>query len=142
MDATAIATLASAAVSLLAPYVKQAGERLAKKVGEEIGKGAEEVAWDKAKKLYESVKAKFSTKFSATEALDDLARSPDDGDVKASVRIQLKKIMSVDEDFSKELANILKEAASAGADNVFHTNIYGDVQKLVQMGNVYGDVTI
>lgn len=142
MDATTIAMLASAAVSLLAPYLKQVGEGLAKQVGEEIGKGAGGVAWNRAKNLYETVRAKFSTKPSAAEALDDLAKSPDDEDVQASVRTQLKKIMSADEAFSKELANILKAAADAGADTVFHTNIYGDVQKLVQMGTVYGDVNI
>src|SRR3990172_4675675 len=37
MDAIAITTIASATVSLLAPYLKSLGEELAKKAGEEIG---------------------------------------------------------------------------------------------------------
>lgn len=142
MDASTITTLASAAVSLLAPYLKSMGEALAKKAGEEIGKEAGSTAWDKAKDLYEAIRAKFSAQPSAVEALDNLAVSPGDVDRQAAVRNQLKKIMTSDEHFAKELANILKEAADAGADTVFHTTIYGDIQKLVQMGNVYGDVTI
>lgn len=142
MDASTIATLASATVSLLAPYLKSLGEALVKKAGEEVGKETGSTAWNKARELFETIKAKFSTKPSAVEALDDLAKSPDDGDSQAAVRHQLKKVMSSDEDFAKELAHILKEAADAGADTVFHTTIYGEVKKLVQMGNVYGDVTI
>jgi len=35
---------------------------------------------------------------------------------------------------------LLKEASEAGADTVFQTTIMDNVQKLVQMSNVYGDV--
>jgi len=50
--------------------------------------------------------------------------------------------METDSDFAKELANLLRETSEAGADTIFHTTINGNVQKLVQMGNVYGDVRI
>lgn len=140
MDATAIATIARATVSLLVPYLKSLGEELAKKTGEEIGEKAGETAWDKARQLYETVKAKFSSKPSSANVIKALEESPDDEETQAAVRFQLKEEMASDERFAKELANILKEASEAGADTIFQTTIMGNVQRLVQMGNVYGDV--
>lgn len=142
MDATAIATIASATVSLLAPYLKSLGEQLAKKAGEEIGAKAGETAWGKAKQLYETLKAKFASKPDTAKVISALEESPNDEDTQAAVRFHLKEMMASDESFAKELANLLKEASEAGADTIFQTTIMGNVQKLVQMGNVYGDVKI
>jgi hypothetical protein len=142
MDANIIATIASATVSLLIPYLKNFGEGLAKKAGEEIGSKSGETAISKAKLLYETIKAKFSAKPDMAKTINAFEKSPDDGDTQATVRFQLKDTMATDESFALELANILKEASEAGADTIFHTTILGDVQNLVQMGNVYGDVKI
>lgn len=142
MDTTVITTIASATVSLLAPYLKSVGEEFAKKAGEEIGSKTGESAWSKAKHLYERVKAKFSSKPETAKVMNALEKAPDDADTQAAIRFHLKDIMTADESFAKELANILRQASDAGADTIFHTTIFGDVQKLVQMGNVYGDVKI
>jgi hypothetical protein len=142
MDATTIATIASAAVSLLAPYLQSVGEEVAKKAGAEIGKAAGKTVWEKAKQLFIAVRAKLSAKPSAAEALDALVKSPNDPDTQAAVLVQLKEAMASDQDFARKLTDILKDAAEAGADTVFSTTVFGEVQKLVQMGNVYGDVKI
>jgi len=142
MDITVIATIASASVSLLVPYLKSMGEEFAKKVGEEIGSKTGETAWSKAKLLCEKVKAKFSAKPETSKVMTALEKAPDDADTQAAVRFHLKDIMTADEGFAKELVDILRQASDAGADTIFHTTIYGDVHKLVQMGNVYGDVRI
>lgn len=142
MDTYAIATIASTTVSLLTPYLKSLAEEFTKKVGEEIGGKAGETAWNKTKQLYETVKAKFSSKPDATKVISALEKTPDDEDTRAAVRFHLKDMMTSDESFAKELAILLKEASEAGADTIFQTTIFGNVQKLVQMGNVYGDVKI
>lgn len=142
MDAITIATIASATVSLLVPYLKSFGEGLAKKAGEEIGSKSGETALSKAKYLYETVKAKFSAKPDTAKAINALEKSPDDGDTQAVVRFQLKDIMATDESFANELASILKEASEAGVDIVFNTTISGDVQNLVQIGKVIGNLKI
>lgn len=142
MDAIAIATIASATVSLLAPFLKSLGEELTKKTGEEIGAKAGEAAWGKAKQLYEIIKAKFFPKPDTAKVINALEKSPNDEDTQAAVRFHLKEMMTSDESFAKELASLLKEASDAGADTIFQTTIMGNVQKLVQMGNVYGDVNI
>jgi hypothetical protein len=142
MEATIISTIAVATVSLLVSYMKSIGEGFAKKTGEELGKQAGGNAWHKAKQLYQVTKAKFSTKSETREVMDALEKSPSDDDTQAVMRFHLKGIMASDENFAKELAYLLKEASEAGADTVFQTTILGDVQKLVQMGNVYGNVNI
>ena len=142
MDASAIATIASSTVSLLAPYLKSLGEGFAKKAGEEIGVKAGGTALSKAKQLYETVKAKFSPNPDTAKIIKALEKTPDDADVQAATRFQLKEMMVTDEALAKDLAIILKEATDAGADAIFQTTIYGNVKKLVQMGNVYGDVNI
>lgn len=142
MEAVAISTIASTAVSLLAPYIKKLGEELAKKAGEEIGSQAGKTAWEKAKVLFETIKTRFTQKPETAKVFSALEKSPDDVDTQAVIRFHLKEIMQSDETFAKELANILKAASDAGADTIFHTTIIGNVQRLVQMGNVYGDVKI
>lgn len=142
MDASAIATIATATVSLLAPYLKSLEEGLTRKVGEEVGAKAGETAWGKAKQLYETVKAKFTSRPDATNVITALEKKPDDEDIQAALRFHFKEVMGSDEIFARELANLLKAAADAGAGTVFQTTIFGNIQKLAQMGNVYGDVRI
>jgi hypothetical protein len=142
MDPITISTIASASVSLIIPYLKSFGEGLAKKIGEEVGSESGKAAWSKTKHLYETVKAKLSAKPDMAKAITSLEKSPDDSDTQAALRFQLKDIMSTDEGFARELANILKEASELGTDTMFNTTILGDVQNLIQMGNVFGDVKI
>ena len=138
MDAVIISSIAGAAVSLLASYLKNVGEGFAKKAGEKTG----ETAWAKTKQVYDTIKAKLVSTPEATKVITALEKSPDDQDTQAAVRFHLKNLMKLDEDFAKDLASLLKEASDSGVDTVFHTNIYGDVQKFVQIGNVSGDVNI
>lgn len=142
MDASAIATIATATVSLLVPYLQTLGEEIARKAGGDIGAKLGEEAWNKAKQLYQTVRAKFCAKPDSAKVISALEKRPGDQDVQAAARFHLKDMMAADEEFAKQLANILREASEAGADTVFHTTVLGSVQKLVQMGNVYGDVRI
>lgn len=142
MDAIAISGIASAVVSLLVPFLKSLVEGMSKKAGEEIGSKASNLAWEKTRKLYEIIKAKFSSTPETSKTIIALEQMPDDNDTQAAIRFQLKDMLTNDDGFAKELAILLKEASDAGVDTVFHTTVMGNVQKLVQMGNVYGDVKI
>ena len=142
MDPGAIATIASSAVSLLAPYLRKAAEELPKKTSEGLSKVPTTAAWNKVKELYNAIKTRFAGKEAAIEALDDLEKTPDDPDTQADVRAQLRKLMQADDAFAKQLAILLKDAADVGVDTIFKTNIYGNVQKLTVMRDVHGDVTI
>ena len=76
MDAAIISALATTAVSFLSPYLAKSGEVAAKKIGED---------------LYQALKKRFSKKPAAQEALADIEKEPNDTDVQAALRIQLKK---------------------------------------------------
>jgi len=67
-------------------------------------------------------------------------RNPGDPDTQGALRNQLKKALEGDEEFAAQLASLLRDADEAGAGALFNTNIAGDVQKLVQIGVVQGDV--
>lgn len=142
MNNSSLTTIAAAVVSLLVPYLKNLVEGLVKRSGEEIGTKMGIEAWGKAKQLYEFVKSRFSQQPNTTKIIAQLEKFPDDEDTQAIVRFQLKEEMASDENFARELANLLKEASEAGVDTIFHTTIVGSVHKLVQIGNVYGDVNI
>jgi len=133
MDSASIALIANATIAFIIPYLKLLGDEMAK----EIGKTAGATTWSKAKQVFDILKTKFSSKPSASEALEDLAKQPEDRDSAAAVRAQLKKIMSSDDEFSKELAGMVREVVEA--DRYFspelHNKIYGDNQTIVQTGN-------
>lgn len=128
--------IAASAVSLLAPYLKKKAEQLAGKVV----KAVTTAAWKKSKELHEAIDAKFAGKEAAKKALVDLAKNPEDLGSQEAVRVQLTELMQDDETFAKQIVDLLKQAAEAGADQVFNTQIRGDVNKFVQMRDVYGDV--
>ena len=142
MDTASISLLASSSISLLAPYLKLLGEEAVKEIGKNIGAQTSQTAWEKAQKLHELIKSKLSAKPDTAKVLTDLEKSPSDEDIQATIRYYLKETIATDEAFAKQIAAILRDAVEAGADNVFQTTIMGNVQKLVQMGNVYGDVKI
>jgi len=137
-----IVNLATSAVSLVVAYLSKGAKEVAKGAGQEAGKTVGVAAWKKATELYESIKTKFSGEKTAAEALEGLAKVPDDVDAQAVVRSQLITIMKQDNAFAKQVAILLTDAVDSNVDTVFHTNIAGDVGKFVQIGVVHGNVNI
>jgi hypothetical protein len=140
MDAVAIASIAGAAVSLIVPFIKNIGESMTKKAGEAIGTKIGDSAWAKAKQLHDTVKAKLCSQPDSMKVISALEKTPDDADAQAAVRFHLKQLMILDENFARELAVMLREASETGVDAVFHTTVSGDVEKLVEIGAIYGNV--
>ncbi len=88
-------TIATAVVAFLSPYFAEGGKAAAKKVGEA---------------LVATIKRRFQGKPAAEEALKDVEEAPQDEDLQAALRVQLKKVMRQDEAFAAELATLLDEA--------------------------------
>jgi hypothetical protein len=124
------ATLAGAAVALVAPYLAEGGKELAKKVGGEAG--------ERIVKLYDKVKATLTG--GGAEALADLEKQPEDADTKAALRVQLKKALEADPAFRAELATLVEEIKAKGGDQIIQSaNIVGDQNVTTQIagsGNV------
>lgn len=115
--------IAASSVGFLSIYFAKAGEAAAKKIGEDI---------------YQTLKKHFNNKPAAKEASVDLEDSPNNPDYQAALRVQLKKLLTEDEELVKELQQILSQAEKTEAGSVVIQQTAGDNAK--QFGQVFGDV--
>lgn len=135
MDAAAIGALASAVVSILAPYLAKAGEEFAK----EVGKSASE----KMGAVYEMVKTRFKRRPAAAEALADFEASPEDNDTQAALRLQLKKEMDNDPEFGDELRDQVDKVSHDEQAATFLTQVYGgEVGEIFNIDKLEGGLRI
>jgi len=88
----------------------------------------------------QALKTRFAKRPAAHEALSDLEKSPDDADLQATLRVQLKKALEEDKAFAMELQELLRVAGATEAGATIIRQIAGDNAK--QFGQVFGDVTI
>ena len=107
MDAVAIATTV---VAFLAPYLAEGGKAAAKKVGEA---------------LVAALERRFKGQAAAEEAMSDLKATPQDVDVQATLRHQLKKALAADPEFLAELARLLEETEAGAPAAGHHAELRG-----------------
>jgi hypothetical protein len=136
MDTATITVVSSAAVQLLAPYLQEA----AKTVASEIGKSSIAVAFAKAKQAYELIKSKLQHTPGGMEAIEAVSQTPEDPVAQAALQTKVQEALTSDNVFAAQLSDLLKQVASTKADVSFVNNIQGEVQKLVEIGTVMGDV--
>jgi hypothetical protein len=99
------AQLAAAAVTALAPYLKEAASAAAGKVGEAAVGGAG--------KLYGMLKKRLSPE--EKKDLDDLAAEPEDAANRGALEKTLRKRLAADPELRAELAELLEELRATGA---------------------------
>ena len=80
----------------------------------------------------------LNNKPAVKEALVDLEDSPNNPDYQAALRVQLKKLLTEDEELAKELQQLLSQAEKTEAGSVIIQQTAGDNAK--QFGQVFGDV--
>ena len=124
MDPATISVLATTAVGFLSPYLAKTGEAVAKTIGEDV---------------YQALKTRFSKRPIAEEALIDLVKVPQDADLQAMLRVQLRKLLEEDEAFALHLQQVLKEAESTEAGATIIKQMAGDKAK--QFGQVFGNIS-
>jgi hypothetical protein len=108
-----VQTVVNQVVAFLAPYLPhllKAGERVVEETGKKLG----ENALDHAKALWAKLRPKVEAKPAALEAAQDVVAAPRDEDAQASLRSQLKKLLSEDETLAAEVARLWQEAERAG----------------------------
>lgn len=105
-------TLATAATSLLAPFIKKAEtaalDKITEKFPESVGK-----VWDAITKKSSSI----------AEAASDLAKNPDDADNEVFFKKQLQKVLEKDQDFAGLLTDLLEKAKGDSTINIGDNNI-------------------
>ena len=103
-------TIATTVVAFLSPYLAEAGQSAAKKGGEA---------------LMAALERRFKGKPAAQEALNDVKNNPQDEDLQAALRVQLKKSLAADADFLAELAKLLEEARAEAPPATYHAELHG-----------------
>lgn len=126
MDPT---TLATTAVTALAPFLTEAGKEAAKRTG-----GA---AVDTAKQLYDFLKKKLISP-GASEALTELEKTPHDEDARTMLHLKLQKLLTDDPHLREELAALLRTLAPEAGKVTQTANVAGNdnaVAQVVGSGN-------
>ena len=104
------ASIATTAVTFLAPYLAEGGKAAAKKIGEA---------------LVAALERRFKGKPAAEEAMSDMKATPQDLDIQAALRHQLKKALAADPEFLAELARLLGEAETEVPGAGYHAEVHG-----------------
>jgi hypothetical protein len=129
MDPATISITAAAAFGALQPYLPT----IATKASEEIGKQLPAAVG----KMWSALKAKFDTKQAAKDALTDLLKNPDDYDLQAAFRVQIKKAMEDDPAFADAFKPLVDEASTQVAAQTRDGAIaIGDHAKAVGAGGI------
>ena len=126
------ATLATAALAILAPYLAKAGEGLAGSIGQSLP--------ENAGKLWTAMIGKFKGKPAAEEAVKDLAQNPADQDNQAVFRKELKKALSEDPEFLAALNALFEKAQK---ESIANSAVAGDNSTAIHVGgNVQGNIVV
>ena len=110
MDIGALASSLTTALVPLLPYLLKAGEKAA----EETGKAVAGQSWEWAKSLWTKLKPEVEAKPAALEAAQDVAQAPEDEDLQAVLRVQLKKLLTEDQSLAEEVGRLLEQGKVAG----------------------------
>jgi hypothetical protein len=111
MDVTMLAKGLAVFLTPFLPYLLKAGEKAAEEAGKKLGGDA----WDRAKGLWAKLRPKVEAKPAAQEAVQDAAAAPNDEDIQAALRLQLRKLLAEDAMLARGIERLWQEAQQAGA---------------------------
>lgn len=130
MDITLLVKILAPCLPFLMKMGNKAVEAASQKVGED--------GWNKAKAIWAKLHPKVEAKVAAQEAAADVAKNPEDEDLQAALRVQLKKILEEDQALAEEITKILQEAATksdSGSPQV-NAQSYDDSTQINTAGEV------
>jgi len=130
-------TLATMIVNLVAPYLAQTGKVMAKKAGE--------VAWEKVKAVYATVKDKLASDAYAEQTLKRLEENPESESRQAALVGVLEEKTKDDLAFANALQKLLDEAHEAGAETITQqVAVSGQARTgdITQIGKIEGNIDL
>ncbi len=86
------------------PYLVKSGEQAIEEIGKQFGIDT----WKQAKALWGKLHPKVNARPIAQGSVQELAKSPDDEDARTILRDQLKKLLTEDDVFAQEIAQLMK----------------------------------
>ncbi len=113
--------IATSAVAALVPLLAKATEKGVEKAGEQV-----------SVTLFDALKKRLSPP-SAKDALDDLAKTPADADVQATLRVQLRKAMETDPTLATALQDLLKDHSAPSSATTLAANVSGSGHSVNQI---------
>ena len=140
MDIAALANSLTTALVPLLPFLLKAGEKAAEETGKAVA--GQSLEW--AKSLWIKLQPKVEAKPAALEAAQDVAHAPEDEDLQAALRVQLKKLLTEDQSLAEEVSRWLEQGKAAGitvtASGDGSVAIGGNVQGSTINTSVHGKV--
>lgn len=118
MDPTTLTNEVMKSLAPVVPYLSTAGAAIATKVGEDV--------YERGKKLYEAIRARFA-KEPDDKASNALQAYVDDPDLAGSIEIKLQRLIQNDPSFAETLQQIMR--AHAGPQQVIDVSDNADVSE-------------
>lgn len=116
--------LAQQVTTALQPYVPLFTVEAVKATGKRVPAAIE--------KVWVFVKDRFAKKPAAEESLKDLLKNPDDSDLQAAVRVQLRKLLEEDAEFAAALRPLAETATAADQTTTYQADVKGDGNIIAQ----------
>ena len=101
MDIVTLTALLAPHLPTLMKLCGKAAESAASKIGADT--------WETVKKIWAKLSPRIEAKESAKEATIDVANNPEDQDLQAALRVQLKKLLEQDKELEGAIAKILAD---------------------------------
>ncbi|MDZ7960566.1 MAG: hypothetical protein RMY34_22240 [Aulosira sp. DedQUE10] len=114
------------------PFLLNVGSKAVEGASQKVG----EDGWNKAKAIWAKLHPKVEAKEAAKEAAADVAANPEDEDLQASLRVQLKKILDADTALTEEIAKIWQENNSADGSVSLNAQSYDESIQINTAGDV------
>ncbi|MBD2210223.1 hypothetical protein H6G27_10065 [Nostoc linckia FACHB-104] len=114
------------------PFLLNVGNKAIEGASQKVG----EDGWNKAKAIWAKLLPKVEAKEAAKEAAADVAQNPDDEDLQASLRVQIKKILDSDTALAEEIAKIWQETKSADGSVNLNAQSYDESIQINKAGGV------
>lgn len=108
--------LVGAAVALLVPFFKQTAEAARDEASQALGAGAVAAV----RGLYERIKQRFADDALAETSLEGMRNDPDSERDQGAVQMALARAVQEDEEFGREIAELIEEAKRRGGAPVAH----------------------
>jgi hypothetical protein len=129
MDLKQLADVLTTFLAPALPALTSGGGELVKEAGKKLGKDGPGML----KALWAKLRPKVEEKPAAAEAVQDVAKAPDDTAAKGALQMQLRKILEADSSLATEIAKILE---TAGPKTSFDAEVYGSGAVAQGQGNV------
>lgn len=119
MDIATVAAGVTGALVPALPFLVKAGEKGAEAIGQQLGVGV----WETAKALWRKLRPAVEASPTAAAAVQDVVAAPNDEDAQGALRLQLKKLLAVDQDLFAGLEQVLE---AAGHPQQYKATVHGE----------------